>query len=300
VLYDTADVGRSKVGVAYDRVIALNPHVAVEPHEMRLTSDNALDILRSYDVVIDATDNFPTRYLINDACVILSKPNVYASIHRFEGQVSVFGVTGGPCYRCLFPEPPPPHLVPDCAEGGVLGVLPGVVGSMQATEALKLMLKIGEPLAGRLMVIDLLHNRFESIVVERDPRCPACGTREIQQLIDYDAFCNGERSAIASITPAALASRLEAKEEIDLIDVREPYEWAMARIEGARLIPLGTLADVAGTLDRSREIVVFCHHGIRSAHATQMLREAGFARVANLEGGIARWSEEVDRSVPQY
>ena len=304
VLHGTSDVGRSKLDSARDRIHEMNPHVAVDTYEMRLTSANALDILSDYDVIVDGTDNFATRYLTNDACVLLGKPNVYGSIFRFEGQASVFGMEGGPCYRCLYPEPPPPGLVPSCAEGGVLGVLPGIVGTIQATEALKLLLGIGEPLIGRLLLIDALGARFRMMSLERNPSCPACGTREIRELIDYDAFCGSPRSpedqVASEMSPAELAQRLARGDAPDLVDVREPYEWQIARIPGARLMPLGTLDREASSLDPSREIVVYCHHGIRSAHAADQLRAAGFARVWNLAGGIARWSEDVDPSVPKY
>ncbi|HEU5184032.1 MAG TPA: molybdopterin-synthase adenylyltransferase MoeB [Gemmatimonadaceae bacterium] len=305
VLHGTSDVGRSKLASARDRIADVNPHVTVETHDSRLTSRNALEILREYDVIVDGTDNFPTRYLTNDACVILGKPNVYGSIFRFEGQASVFATTDGPCYRCLYPEPPPPGLVPSCAEGGVLGVLPGIVGTIQATETLKLLLGIGETLVGRLLLIDALGARFRTVQLERDPACPACGTREIRELIDYDAFCGGPPSttgdgAVREITPRELARRLANGDAIDLIDVREPYEWAIARIAGARLIPLATFPQAIASLDRERDIVVHCHHGIRSANAAEQLREAGFTRVWNLAGGIARWSDEVDPAVPRY
>jgi adenylyltransferase/sulfurtransferase len=304
VLHGTSDVGRSKLDSARDRIQDVNPHVAVDTFEMRLTSANALDILSDYDVVVDGTDNFATRYLTNDACVLLGKPNVYGSILRFEGQVSVFATDGGPCYRCLYPEPPPPGLVPTCAEGGVLGVLPGIVGAIQATEALKLLLRIGDPLVGRLLLIDALGSRFRTIRLERDPACPACGTREIRELIDYDAFCGVAQAAGANgsseMTPTELAQRLTRADAPDIIDVREPYEWQIARIPGARLVPLGTLDQALSSLNPGREIVVYCHHGIRSAHAAEQLRSAGFTRVWNLAGGIARWSQDVDGSVPTY
>ncbi|MGQ0713533.1 MAG: molybdopterin-synthase adenylyltransferase MoeB [Gemmatimonadaceae bacterium] len=304
VLHGTKDVGRSKLDSAHDRIHDVNPHVAVESYETRLTSHNALEILRPYDVIVDGTDNFATRYLTNDACVLLGKPNVYGSIFRFEGQASVFATESGPCYRCLYPEPPPPGLVPSCAEGGVLGVLPGIVGTIQATEALKLLLGVGEPLIGRLLLIDALDARFHTVRLERDPACPACGTRDIRELIDYDAFCGAGAStsgqASAEITPAELAERLARGDALDVIDVREPYEWQIARIPGARLIPLGTLPGALSSLDASREIVLHCHHGIRSARAAEQLRAAGFTRVLNLAGGIQRWSDEVDASVPKY
>jgi molybdopterin/thiamine biosynthesis adenylyltransferase/rhodanese-related sulfurtransferase len=303
VLHGTKDIGRSKLESARDRIHDVNPRVAIDTYETRLTSANALDILREYDVIVDGTDNFATRYLTNDACVLLGKPNVYGSIFRFEGQASVFATEGGPCYRCLYPEPPPPGLVPSCAEGGVFGVLPGIVGTIQATEALKLLLGIGDALIGRLLLIDALGSRFRTVRLERDPACPACGTREIRELIDYDEFCGTGAipdAAVPEITPGELARRLARGDTFDVIDVREPYEWEIARIPGARLIPLGSLAHALSSLDAGRDIVLHCHHGIRSARAVQQLHAAGFTRVWNLAGGIARWSDEVDASVPRY
>ena len=302
VLHGTGDVGRSKLESARDRLHAANPHVGIDTYEMRLTSANALAILSEYDVIVDGTDNFATRYLTNDACVLLGKPNVYASIFRFEGQASVFGMPDGPCYRCLYPSPPPPGLIPSCAEGGVLGVLPGLVGTIQATEAIKLLLGIGEPLVGRLLLVDALSSMFRTVRLARDPACPACGTREIRELIDYDAFCGGPQGAVSSweMTPTELAERLARGEEIDVIDVREPFEWQMARISGARLLPLGTLHQAMSSLDPARATVVYCHHGVRSAHAAEALRAEGFSRVWNLAGGIDRWSTDVDRGVPRY
>ena len=304
VLHGTSDVGRSKLDSARARIHDVNPNVSVDTYELRLTSANALDILREYDIIVDGTDNFATRYLTNDACVLLGKPNVYGSIFRFEGQASVFATARGPCYRCLYPEPPPPGAVPSCAEGGVLGVLPGIVGTIQATEALKLVLGIGEPLIGRLLLIDALGSRFRTVTLDRDPSCPACGTREIRELIDYDAFCGAGAAAADSgapeMTPRELTDRLARGEAIDVIDVREPYEWDIARIPGARLIPLGSLAQAVPSLDRARDIVVHCHHGIRSAQAAALLRAAGLPRVWNLAGGIERWSDEVDPRVRKY
>ena len=304
VLHGTSDVGRSKLESARERIHDVNPHVAVDTYELRLTAANALDILRDYDIIVDGTDNFATRYLTNDACVLLGKPNVYGSIFRFEGQASVFATGRGPCYRCLYPEPPPPGAVPSCAEGGVLGVLPGIVGTIQATEVLKLVLGIGEPLIGRLLLIDALASRFRAVTLERDPSCPACGTREIRELIDYDEFCGARAetvdSGLAEMTPRELTDRLARGDTIDVIDVREPYEWEIARIPGARLIPLGSLAQAARSLDRGRDIVVHCHHGVRSARAAALLRAWGLTRVWNLAGGIERWSDEVDPRVPKY
>jgi adenylyltransferase/sulfurtransferase len=309
VLHGTKDVGRPKLDSARDRIHDVNPHVHVEAYETRLTSENALDIIRDYDVVIDGTDNFATRYLTNDACVLLGKPNVYGSIFRFEGQASVFAVEEGPCYRCLFPEPPPPGMVPSCAEGGVLGVLPGLVGTIQATEGIKLLLGVGEPLVGRLLLIDALTMRFRTVRLRKDPDCPACGTHEITDLIDYDQFCGvgrGNETSVTSsnelpeITPAELALRLRRGDDIDLIDVREPHELQIAAIPNVRLIPLGTLGDALPTLDPSRETVVLCRTGARSGRAVQQLRAAGFKRVYNLAGGIHRWSDEVDPTLPKY
>jgi adenylyltransferase/sulfurtransferase len=307
VLHGTKDVGRSKLASARDRILDVNPNVTVEPHETRLTSANALDIIREYDLVIDGTDNFPTRYLTNDACVLLGKPNVYGSIFRFEGQASVFATAEGPCYRCLFREPPPPGLVPSCAEGGVLGVLPGLIGTIQATEGIKLLLGIGENLVGRLLLVDALSMRFRTVKVRKDPTCPACGTREIQELIDYEQFCGIVPNAaddggqgVPEVTPAELAERLQRRDDFDLVDVREAYELDIARIEGARLVPLATLTESLHTLDSARDIVVMCRSGARSAKAVRQLQAAGFRRVWNLAGGILRWSDDVDPSLPKY
>ena len=309
LLHGTSDIGRRKTASAADRIGGINPNVEVAQFDTALTSTNALEILRDYDIVVDGTDNFPTRYLVNDACVILGKPNVYGSIIRFEGQASVFGHANGPCYRCLFRDPPPPGSVPNCAEGGVFGAVPGIVGAIQATEAIKLALGLTDTLSGRLLLIDVLRMRFRSIEVKRDPACPACGTREITELIDYDAFCGataqpvgapGGASDVSEMTPRELAARLERGDDIVVLDVREPAEWAVARIDGARLVPLGSLQGAVPSLDRSREIVVHCHHGVRSAAAVRYLRAQGFERIWNLAGGIARWSSDVDGAVPQY
>ena len=305
VLHGTSDVGRPKLESARARIHDLNPHVNVETHETRLTSNNALDILDAYDIVVDGTDNFATRYLTNDACVLLGKPNVFGSIFRFDGQASVFATPDGPCYRCLFPTPPPPGQVPSCAEGGVLGVLPGLVGTIQATETLKLILGAGEPLVGRLLLIDALNMRFHTVSVQRDPTCPACGTREITSLIDYDEYCGTSTNThsttkdVVDLTPNELAQRLTDQEDFALIDVREPYEWEIGRIPGARLIPLGSLRTAMASLDNTREVVVYCRSGVRSADAVRLLRSAGF-RALNLTGGILRWSDDVDPSVPKY
>jgi sulfur-carrier protein adenylyltransferase/sulfurtransferase len=307
LLHGTKDVGRPKLLSAQERIRDVNPHVHVEPYETRLTSANALEILRDYDLVVDGTDNFATRYLTNDACVLLGKPNVYGSIFRFEGQASVFATADGPCYRCLFPEPPPPGLVPSCAEGGVLGVLPGMIGTIQAAEALKLILGVGGTLVGRLLLVNALTMEFRTVRLRKDPTCPACGTRTITELIDYDEYCGtpgGEvhydRNGITEITPRELAEQIRAGADVDLIDVREPGEWEVARLPGARLLPLGELPASMATLDSAREIVVMCRSGQRSASAARQLQAAGFRKVKNLAGGILRWSDEVDPTVPKY
>jgi adenylyltransferase/sulfurtransferase len=307
VLYGTADVGRSKVEIASARIRAQNPDVRVVVHPLRLGSQNALDIFRDYDVIVDGTDNFPTRYLSNDACVLLSKPNVHGSISRFEGQASVFDARRGPCYRCLYPEPPPPGAVPSCAEGGVLGVLPGLVALIQATETLKLVSGVGEPLIGRLLQIDALRMEFREFRIQKDPGCPACGERPtLTGLIDYEGFCGvpaaDHAAAPRETTPAALHAARTRGEELLLLDVREPGEHARARIEGAQLMPLGQLAERLGELAawKGRRVVVHCHHGGRSARACALLREQGFERVENLAGGIDAWSLTVDPGVPRY
>jgi len=260
ILHGTKDVGRPKLASAADRIYDVNPNVEIEAFETKLTSENALDIIRHFDIVVDGTDNFQTRYLTNDACVLLGKPNVYGSIYRFEGQVSVFATQDGPCYRCLFPEPPPPGLVPSCAEGGVLGLLPGLVGTLQATEAVKLILGIGEPLVGRLLLVDALGATFRTVHLRKDPKCPACGTHEIRELIDYDQFCGvntvpSPSDKIPEITPTELAAKRARGDDFDLIDVREPYELKIASIPDARLVPLGSLIEALPTLDTAREIV---------------------------------------------
>lgn len=307
VLHDTAAVGSPKTQSARARLEAINPFVRVESIEAELNASNALEIIGGYDVVVDGTDNFKTRYLTNDACVLLGRPNVYGSVLRFEGQASVFGTPDGPCYRCLFREPPPPGLVPNCAEAGVLGVLPGLIGTIQATEAIKSILGIGDTLAGRLLLVDALRMNFRMIRLRRDPDCPACGTRELKELIDYDEFCGtspsheGTRSSsVREIAPRELSDRLRRGDVIDLIDVREPYEWRIARIEGARLIPLGRIGASASEIARDRDVVLYCHHGARSQVAGEALVAQGFDRIWNLSGGIDRWSEEVDPSVPTY
>jgi adenylyltransferase/sulfurtransferase len=306
VLHGTSAIGTSKLESARARIADLNPHVKVETHETRLISENALEILGRYDIIVDGTDNFATRYLVNDACVLLGKPNVYGSIFRFDGQASVFCTKDGPCYRCLFPTPPPPGLVPSCAEGGVLGVLPGLVGTIQATEALKLILGVGDSLVGRLLLVDALSMSFRTVRVPRDPACPACGTREIKTLIDYDEYCGSPQSEATStmkgvpeMTPRELADALARGDDIDLIDVREPYEWRLGVLPNARLLSLGSLAGSMSSLDSRREIVVYCRSGARSANAVKALRAAGF-RATNLAGGVLRWHDDVDPSLPKY
>jgi molybdopterin/thiamine biosynthesis adenylyltransferase/rhodanese-related sulfurtransferase len=305
VLHGTKDVGRPKVDSARDRIQDLNPHVQVVAHETRLTSENALEIIGQYDLVVDGTDNFATRYLVNDACILLGKPNVYGSIFRFEGQSTIFCTDDGPCYRCLYPEPPPPGLVPSCAEGGVLGVLPGLLGLIQATEAVKWVIGAGESLVGRLLLVDALGMHFRTVKLRKDPRCPACGTREIKALIDYQQFCGirgqeDEADGVPIITPADLDQRRRRGDDLDLVDVREPHEWEIGRIEGARLAPLSSFAESLRTLDSARDVVVYCKSGARSAKVVRQLQAAGFRRVWNLAGGILRWSEEVDPTVPRY
>ncbi len=307
VLFGTSDVGRPKIEAAAERLRNLNPEIRIDAFETRLTSDNALDILKDYDIVVDGTDNFPTRYLVNDACVLLRKPNVYGSIFRFEGQISVFGYPGGPCYRCLYPEPPPPGLVPSCAEGGVLGVLPGIVGTIQAAETLKLILGKGEPLVGRLLLFDALAMRFRELKLRKNPECTVCGEHPtVTRLVDYAEFCGvrGEEAPtpvtnIPEITPRELKSRLDRGDDIFILDVREPHEYQICNL-GGRLIPLGELSGRAAELDSSREIVAHCRSGKRSAEAVEFLRQAGFRKIWNLKGGILAWADEVDPSVPKY
>jgi adenylyltransferase/sulfurtransferase len=322
VLHDTAGIGRTKIASARDRLEALNPHVAVDTWETRLTRDNARGIISDYDVILDGTDSFATRYLVNDACVLERKPNVHASIHRFEGQLSVFGTADGPCYRCVHPEPPPALSVPNCAEGGVLGVLPGLLGTLQATEAIKLLLGIGTPMIGRLLLVDTLAMRFREIAVDRDPGCAWCAARsETELLTDYEAFCGvspagaepagagagaGSASAEAldpdarEIGPPELSVRLARGEPLFVLDVREEWEHGIGHLEGATLLPMQRVPAEHGALPRDRTVVVYCHHGMRSAMVADYLRAAGFPRVLNLAGGIDRWSTEVDPSVPRY
>jgi len=301
-IYSEADVGRPKARVAGDKLKLVNPHIAVESHEARLTSANAMSLLKEYDVVIDCTDNFPARYLINDACVLLGKPDVYASIFRFDGQASVFDAREGPCYRCLFPEPPPPDSVQDCAVAGVLGVLPGIMGSIQAVEALKLLLGQGEPLNGRLLLFNATDMTFNELRFKKNEQCPVCGnTPTIHSLIDYEAFC-GLRSppAVREIAPLELKRLMDRESKITVLDVREPFEHNLCKIEGSKLIPLGELPRRIGELDKSADTVVYCHIGARSARAVELLTSEGFNKVRNLKGGIRGWAEEVDTKMPVY
>jgi adenylyltransferase/sulfurtransferase len=312
LLHGTPDVGRSKLHSAKDRLQALNPNVEIETYETALSSQNALKLFEPYDVIVDGTDNFPTRYLVNDACVLAGKPNAYGSIFRFEGQASVFATKYGPCYRCLYPEPPPPGLVPSCAEGGVLGVLPGIIGTIQATEAIKLILGVGDPLVGRFLIYDALKMRFRELKLRKDPDCPVCGTHPtVKALIDYEQFCGLRPAAQAQvqagatvsefeITPVELKRRLDAKEDVLVLDVREPQEYQINRIAGSTLIPLGELPRRYHELDPEQEIVTQCKMGQRSAKAMDFLRSVGFAKVKNLRGGIIGWIDQVDPSQPKY
>jgi len=307
VLFGTSDVGRPKITAAADRLRNLNPEIRIDAVEERLSSENALELFRDYDIIVDGTDNFPTRYLVNDACVLLGKPNVYGSIFRFEGQITVFGYPDGPCYRCLYPEPPPPGLVPSCAEGGVLGVLPGIVGTIQAAETLKLIIGKGQPLIGRLLLFDALGMKFRELKLRKNPDCPVCGTnRTLTKLIDYAEFCGirGEEAPstvtnIPEITPKELKARLDRGDDVYVLDVREPHEYQICNIHG-HLIPLGELPQHVHELDSSREIVAHCKSGKRSAQAVEFLQKAGFRKISNLKGGILAWSDEVDPRVPKY
>ena len=308
ILHGTRDIGSSKLQSAKETLSEINPNVRVDLHDTALSSENALEIFEPYDIVVDGTDNFPTRYLVNDACVLSGKPNVYGSIFRFEGQASVFWAQKGPCYRCLYPEPPPPGLVPSCAEGGVLGILPGIIGVIQATETVKLILGQGDSLIGRLLLFDALSMKFRELKLRRDPGCPICGENPtVDGLIDYEQFCGigvgleDEASDPESdITPHDLKEWLDRGEEISVLDVREPHEFEICRIPGSTLIPIGQLHSRVGELDRDSHIVAHCRSGVRSAKAVKLLREAGFPRVENLAGGILAWSDEVDPSVPKY
>jgi adenylyltransferase/sulfurtransferase len=307
VIHGTKDVGRKKLDSAADTMLDINPYVEIDRHEVALSSENALQILKDYDIVVDGTDNFPTRYLVNDACVLLGKPNVYGSIFRFEGQATVFAYEGGPCYRCLYPEPPPPGLVPSCAEGGVLGILPGTIGLIQATETVKLILGIGEPLVGRLLLYDALAMRFRELKLRRNPECPVCGDHPtIRELIDYQEFCgipNQPHEPVAvegDIDPVEVKAKIDRGDPFVLIDVREPHEYQICRIPYAKLIPLGDLPKRVNELDSADEIVAHCKSGMRSAKAVDFLKQAGFRKVRNMKGGILAWSDKVDPSVPKY
>ena len=310
LLHGTPDVGRSKLDSAKDRLHALNPNVQIDKYETSLSSENALKLFEPYDVILDGTDNFPTRYLVNDACVLSGKPNAYGSIFRFEGQASVFGVKEGPCYRCLYPEPPPPGLVPSCAEGGVLGVLPGIIGVIQATESIKLILGIGEPLIGRFLIYDALKMRFRELKLRKDPECPVCGTHPtVTKLIDYQQFCGirpePQMESVSAmndweITPVELKSRLDKGEDLFILDVREPSEYQINRIPGSTLIPLGELPRRYQELPRDREIIAQCKMGARSAKAMEYLKTVGFTKVKNLRGGILEWIDKVDPTQPKY
>jgi len=306
IIHGTSAIGGSKLDSARARIRDLNPHVQVETFATRLTSANALDILRGFDLVVDGSDNFPTRYLVNDACVLLGKPNVYGSIFRFDGQASVFDARVGPCYRCLFADPPPPDLVPSCAEGGVLGVLPGIIGSIQALETIKLIVGVGETLVGRLLLCDARKLQFRELALTKDPDCPVCGAHPtVTALIDYDAFCgvgngNGRSAAGIEIGARELRAAWDRNPALVVLDVREPHEAAIARIAGARLIPLSELPARLREIDGRAEIITHCHHGARSLRALELLKGAGFANVRSLQGGIDAWSVDVDPEVPRY
>jgi sulfur-carrier protein adenylyltransferase/sulfurtransferase len=317
IIHGTKDVGRSKLASAKARIEDINPHVQVDGYETPLTSQNALEILTPYDIIIDGTDNFPTRYLTNDACVLLGKPNVYGSIYRFDGQASVFYAKEGPCYRCLFPEPPPPGLVPSCAEGGVLGILPGTIGTIQATEAIKLLLGVGSSLIGRLLLYDALSMSFDEVELRKNPNCPICGDNPtITALIDYEQFCGmpahdrsdytagvqGDEQAVPAVTPQQLQQWLADDRKPFILDVREPHEWGIANLAhlGATLIPKGETLARMGELDTAVEIVVHCRSGVRSADVIRLLRTHGFSKLWNLEGGINRWAQEIEPDLPVY
>jgi adenylyltransferase/sulfurtransferase len=307
IIHFTSDVGRPKLDSAAEKIKEINPFVEVRRFETRLTSANALEIFKDFDIIVDGTDNFPTRYLVNDACVLTGKPNVYGSIFRFEGQASVFATKEGPCYRCLYPEPPPPGLVPSCAEGGVLGILPGLVGLIQATEAIKLILGSGDPLIGRLLLVDALGMKFRELKLRKNPECPACGVNPtVTELIDYNEFCGirGEETMSVSqnlpeISVEELKKKLDAKEDVFVLDVREPHEYQICNI-GGHLIPLGDLPKRVSELDSSRNIVAHCRSGVRSGKAVDFLRQAGFTKVQNLTGGILAWADKIDPKMPKY
>ena len=307
IIHSTANVGRLKLDSAKERIAEINPYVQVDTYEVALTSENAMELFEPYDIIVDGTDNFPTRYLVNDACVLSGKPNVYGSIFRFEGQATVFYAKEGPCYRCLYPEPPPPGLVPSCAEGGVLGVLPGVIGVIQAIETVKLILGKGDSLVGRLMLFDALKMKFRELKLRKNPECPVCGENQtIKELIDYNEFCGVMPHAEVSlgseyeITPAELKAKMDRGDGFVLVDVREPEEYAIARIDGSRLMPRATLPERLHELSTADEIVVHCKSGVRSGMAVDFLKQAGYRRVKNLTGGILRWSDDVDPAVPKY
>lgn len=309
VIHGTKDIGRPKLDSAAERMADINPHIEIQKYETRLSSENALELFKDYDVVVDGTDNFPTRYLVNDACVLLDKPNVYGSIFRFEGQATVFHHNGGPCYRCLYPEPPPPGLVPSCAEGGVLGILPALVGSIQATETVKLLIRKGETLSGRLVLYDALNMRFRELKLRRNPECPVCGDHPtVRELIDYEQFCGIPQqqeitmaeSGVPEITVSELKAKLDAGDNLFVLDVREPHEYDIARLDGTTLIPLGQLPSRVNELNTADDIVVHCKSGMRSAKAVGFLQKAGFQKVKNLKGGILAWSDQIDPSVPKY
>jgi sulfur-carrier protein adenylyltransferase/sulfurtransferase len=310
ILHGTEDVGRKKLNSARDRIKAINPNVRVDLHDMMFRSENAMQVVQDYDIVIDGTDNFPTRYLSNDVCVLTKKPNIYGSIFRFDGQCTVFAPhLGGPCYRCMFPEPPPPGMVPSCAEGGVLGVLPGIIGVMQAIEAIKMIIGIGDSLIGRLVSFDALKLRFKEFKIRKDPSCPICGDHPtIHQLIDYDQFCGipqadaeaAKELEVPTISATELKTKIDRKDKFVLVDVREPFEYDISRIPGSKLIPLGELPARLSELDSADEIVLHCKVGGRSAKALRILQEAGFRKLNNLQGGITAWSDEVDPSIPKY
>lgn len=314
ILHSTPDIGRSKLDSAAEKLTALNPAVNIVKHPARLTSSNALQMVGGYDIVADGTDNFPTRYLVNDACVLAGKPNVYASIFRFEGQATVFATPDGPCYRCLYPQPPPPGTVPSCAEGGVLGILPGLLGVIQATETIKLILGIGQPLIARLLLVDALAMRFRELKLRNNPDCPVCGAHpSVTELIDYDHFCGlapatdlasakqekSLKNGIPQVTPTELKQRLDAGQDVFVLDVREPFEYQIANI-GGTLIPLNEVPQRLGEIDREREVVVHCKSGGRSQRAAEFLAQQGYAKVSNLAGGITAWSNEVDPTLPKY
>lgn len=309
IIHSTKDIGRKKLDSAEEKLVALNPALNVVKHDTMLSSANALDILKDYDIVADGTDNFPTRYLVNDACVLLGKPNVYGSIFRFEGQASVFATEQGPCYRCLYPEPPPPGLVPSCAEGGVLGILPGLVGVIQATEAIKLILGKGDPLIGRLLLVDALNMRFRELKLRKNPECPVCGTNPtVTELIDYEHFCGiipetpqekDVKNGIRQLTVKELKARIDSGEDVFLLDVREPYEYQIAQI-GGTLIPQNDVPQRLSEIPRDREIVVQCRSGARSQRIAEFLKQSGYAQVVNLAGGILAWSDEIDPKVQKY